>query len=100
MGLKAEEALELDFDGLYDYLRREHSCYMVYDGKLYYLTDVNSHAWRAQDTDVLNDKGHYTDCSELVSTLGEFMGLPFIDEKTVKDVFEDATFYASEKSEA
>ena len=90
MGIKAEEALELDFDGLYDYLRREHSCYMVHDGKLYYLTDVNSHAWRAQDTDVLNDKGHYTDCSELVSTLGEFLGLPFAD----------ATFYASVKPEA
>lgn len=99
MGLKAEEALELDYDGLYDYLRREHSCYMVHDGKLYYLTDVNSHAWRAQDTEVLNDKGHYTDCSELVSTLGEFLGLPFADGKTVEEVFADATFYASYKPE-
>ncbi len=99
MGIKAEEALEFDYDGLYDYLRREHSCYMVVGDKEYYLTDVNSHAWRAQDTSVLNDKGHYTDCSELVSTLGEFLGLPFVDGKTVEEVFDQAQFFASVKPE-
>ena len=95
MGRKTEEALELTYDELEHYLRVNHSVYMDVEGKSYYLTDVNSHAWRAQDTSVLNDKGHYTDCSELVSMASEFLGLPFVDGKTIKEVFDSATFYAS-----
>lgn len=43
--------------------------------------------------------GHYVDCSELVPTVGEFLDIPFVDGKSLKEVFDDATFYASEKSE-
>ena len=39
------------------------------------------------------------DCSELVPTLDEFLALPFINGKTIKDVFAHATFYASMKNE-
>jgi len=36
---------------------------------VYYLTDVNYEAWRAQDTSRRNSKNHFVDCSELVSTV-------------------------------
>lgn len=100
MGIKAEEALDLSFDDLSTYMRTKHSVYMEVDGVTYYLTDVNEHYWRAQDTTQLNEKNHYIDCSELVPTLGEFLGLPFIDGKSIEEVFDQATFYASEKPEA
>ena len=101
MGKKAEEALEITPDELADYLRKNHSVYMEHDGTLYYLTDVNNHDWRAQDTTVLNDKGHYTDCSELVYLVYEFLDLPFIEgNKSIMDVAADSTFYASEGSGA
>ena len=35
--------------------------------------------------------------SELVPTISEFLELPFLDGKSIKDLFDDATFYASEK---
>lgn len=95
MGRKADQALELTFDELYTYLRSKHSVYMDVAGTTYYITDVNDHDWRAQDVTKLNEKGHYTDCSELVYILNDFLCLPFIDGKSIKDVFEDATFYAS-----
>lgn len=99
MGQKATEELDVSFDELPMYLRAHHSAYMEVEGALYYLTDVNDGYWRAQDTSQLNDKGHYVDASELVQTIGEFMALPFVDGKTVEEVFDKATFYASEKSE-
>ena len=46
----------------------------------------------------LNEKGHYVDASELVPTVSEFLTLPFIDGKSVTDVFDQAVFYASEKA--
>lgn len=82
------------------YLRANHSVYMEVNGSTYYLTDVNDRYWRAQDTARFNDKGHYVDCSELVPTIPEFLELPFLDGKSVKDVFAEATFFASEKPEA
>lgn len=100
MGKKAEEALDVSFDELRTYLHTHHAVYLEVAGKLYYLTDVNDRYWRAQDTDVLNDKGHYTDASDLVPTISEFLTLPFIEGKSIADVFDHATLFASEKAEA
>lgn len=97
MGKKAEEALAIGFDQLPVYLHTNHSVFMEIGDVTYYLTDVNESYWRAQDTSKLNDKGHFVDASELVTTISEFLTLPFIDGKSVEDVFEDATFYASVK---
>ncbi len=99
MGTKAEEPLEIAEDDFTLYLRANHSVYMEVDGTLYYLTDVNDRYWRAQDTTQFNDKGHYVDCSEIVPTIGEFLALPFHGDETILDVFDRATFYASEKKD-
>lgn len=99
MGTKASEALDVSFEELPTYLHSKHSVYMEVDGKAYYLTDVNDRYWRAQDTETLNEKGHYVDASELVPTVSEFLTLPFADGKSITDVFDQATFYASEKAE-
>ncbi len=96
MGVRADEALELEFDDLTDYLRANHAAYMEVDGKLYYLTDVNRHYWRAQDTAKLNEKNHYCDCSPIVNNVDEFVGaVEVADGKTIKELFDDATFYAN-----
>ncbi len=97
MGAKADEALEISYDELSTYLHANHSVYMDVDGDLYYLTDVNDRYWRVQDTTQKHDKGHYVDCSPLVPTLSEFLELPFREGKSVKDLFEGATLYASVK---
>lgn len=97
MGMKATEALAVTLEDLPMYLRANHSVYMDVDGVSYYLTDVNDRFWRAQDTTQLNDKGHYVDCSELMPTIGEFMDLAFVDGKTIPEVFDSATSYASVK---
>ncbi len=99
MGTKATEALDVSFDELPNYLHARHSVYMEVDGKVFYITDVNDKYWRAQDTDLFNEKGHYVDASELVPTLSEFIGLPFVDGECLEEVFNRATFYASEKEE-
>ena len=99
MGKKDVEALEITIDELPTYLHTNHSAYMEVADGLYYLTDVNDQYWRAQDTNQFNEKGHYVDCSELVPTVGEFLDIPFVDGKSLKEVFDDATFYASEKPE-
>ncbi|HIW77232.1 MULTISPECIES: CDP-alcohol phosphatidyltransferase [Gordonibacter] len=99
MGTKAAEALDVSFEELPVYLHAKHSVYMEVGGKTYYLTDVNDRYWRAQDTETFNDKGHYVDASELVPTVSEFLALPFADGKSITDVFDEATFYASEKAE-
>ncbi len=97
MGQKAQEPLEITVDELPTYLRMRHSVYMDLDGKTYYLTDVNDHYWRVQDTAVLNEKGHFTDVTEPIDTVSSFLASPAVDGKTIIDVFDDATFYASEK---
>ena len=53
-----------------------------------------------QDTSQINEKGHFTDVSELVATVDDFLALPAIDGKTVLEVYPDAVFFASEKAEA
>lgn len=97
MGKQAEESLDLNYEDLANYLHAQHSVYMQVGEATYYLTDVNSHAWRAQDTNTMNEKDHYVDCSELVYTVGEFLALPFVDGQTIEQVFDQATFFASEK---
>lgn len=87
----------MSYDELPTYLHANHSVYMEVDGATYYLTDVNDRYWRVQDTTQFNDKGHYVDMSELVPTISEFLELPFLEGKSVKDLFDGATFYASEK---
>ncbi|EHF02510.1 MULTISPECIES: hypothetical protein [Olsenella] len=97
MGKKAAEELEINYDELADYLHSNHSVYMKVDNDVYYLTDVNFEAWRAQDTSRRNSKNHFVDCSDLVPTVDEFLSLPFMHGKTIKDVFDSAKFYASVK---
>ena len=95
MGTKATEELDISFDELPTYLHAKHSVYMEVDGATYYLTDVNDRYWRVQDTSQKNEKGHYVDASELVPTISEFLALPFKDGKSITDVFDEATFFAS-----
>ena len=99
MGTKAVDALEISFEDMPMYLRAKHSVYMDVNGASYYLTDVNDRYWRAQDTSRRNSKNHFVDCSELIDTVDEFLMLPFVHGKTIKDVFDQATFYASVKGE-
>ena len=99
MGVKAAEPLDISFDNLQTYLHAHHAVYMEVDGMLYYLTDVNDRYWRVQDTTQFNEKGHYIDCSALVPTISEFLDLPFVNGKSISDLFDQATFYASEKPE-
>lgn len=97
MGKIAPEKLDLNYDDLAEYLHVNHSVYMKVNNKVYYLTDVNYEAWRAQDTSIRNSKNHFVDCSDLVPTVDEFLSLPFVDGHTIKDVFGHAEFYASTK---
>lgn len=104
MGRKSDEALELSgVDELVNYLMGAHNAYMQYEEMTYYLTDANDIYWRAQDTNVLNEKTHFTDCSELVASVREFVDLPFVDadgqKKSIREVFAQATFYPSIKVE-
>lgn len=102
MGKKAQDPIVLEGEGLSSHLRTNHAVYMDYAGASYYLTDVNDHYWRVQDTSQLNEKGHYVDASEPVATVSEFlaMPLPVFEGKSIADVQADATFYASEKPAA
>ena len=96
MGKKAEKPLDLGTcEELEDYLHYNHAVYMRYGHKFYYITDVGESYWRAQDTALRNHKNHFTDCSEIVPTLDEFMSLRFLNGQTVRDVFDSAIFYAS-----
>lgn len=100
MGAKAEEKLEISFDDLKTYLHANHSVFMDVADEKYYLTDANERYWRVQDTSKLNEKGHFVDCSELVTTLSEFLDLPFGEQnKSIAQLFDEADFYASEKPE-
>lgn len=99
MGAKAEEKLEISLDELKHYLHTHHAVYMDAPEGNYYLTDVNDRYWRVQDTSQLNEKDHYVDCSELVTTISEFLDLPFHHHgKSISELFEQSDFYASEKA--
>ena len=62
---------------------------------IYYLTDANENYWRVQDTSLRNHKNHFVDCSEIVPTVGEFMSLRFLNGWAIRDICDQATFYAS-----
>ena len=95
MGVQAEEVLEVgSFDEFANYLRANTRVFMELGDKTYYLTHTDGY-WRAQDCAELNDKDHFVDCSELVPTLNELLGLAWLDGKSVEDVFADAKFYKS-----
>ena len=100
MGRQSEEALKVvSVEELMGYLSKEHSVYMQYGEQTYYITDANDIYWRAQDTNRLNEKGHFVDCSELIPILREFVELPFLEGQSIKDVFDSSTFYPSIKIE-
>lgn len=96
MGRKAEEPLEIDFEGFQTHLRSKTRVFMDVDGDEYYITHTDGY-WRVQDCSKLNDKGRFTDCSELVATMPEVIELPFRDGKSVHDLFDQATFYESDQ---
>ena len=82
-GVRTYQVSDLDeMESFYDYqLNRVITCVAMKVGSdVYYLTDVNYEAWRAQDTSRRNSKNHFVDCSELVSTVSEFLSLPFIHD--------------------
>ena len=69
---------------------------MDVDGDEYYITHTDGY-WRVQDCGKLNDKGRFTDCSELVATMPEVIELPFREGKTIHDLFDQAVFYESDQ---
>lgn len=99
MGKKAAEPIDLHGDALATYLHANHSVFMDYAGGSYYLTDVNDHYWRVQDTTQLNEKDHFVDVSEPVATVGEFIAdKPAVfDGKSLEEIQAEATFYPSVK---
>ena len=70
MGMKADQEISLDFEGLLSYLRSKTRVFMDVDGHEYYVTHTDGY-WRVQDCERLNDKVRFVDCSELVTTLPE-----------------------------
>lgn len=94
MGLKADETISLEFEDLLSYLRSKTRIFMDADGGQYYVTHTDGY-WRVQDCNQLNDKGRFTDCSELVTTLSELIELPWHDGKSIHDLCADATFHES-----
>ena len=94
MGLKAEEPIDIDFEGFLGYLRSKTRAFMDVDDGHYYITHTDGY-WRVQDCDTLNEKGRFTDCSELVTTMPELIELPWRDGKSIHDLFPEATFYES-----
>ena len=94
MGLKADETISLEFEDLLSYLRSKTRIFMDADGGQYYVTHTDGY-WRVQDCNQLNEKGRFTDCSELVNTLSELIELPWHDSKSIHDLCADATFYES-----
>lgn len=94
MGMKADQEISLDFEGLLSHLRSKTRVFMDVDGHEYYVTHTDGY-WRVQDCERLNDKGRFVDCSELVTTLPELVELPWLDGKSVHDLTDCATFYES-----
>ena len=94
MGVMAEEAVEIGPDGVEGYLRANTRVFAKVGEDTYYVTHTDGY-WRVQDCAKLNEKGHFTDCSELVPTLHEVLHLPCIDGRSLADVSGEATFYES-----
>lgn len=94
MGLKADETLDVNFEELLAHLRSKTRAFMDVDEHEYYITHTDGY-WRVQDCEKLNDKGRFTDCSELVTTLSELAELPWLGGRSLHDLCSSATFYAS-----
>ncbi len=94
MGLKAEEPMDIDFEGFMGHLRSKTRIFMDVEGDQYYITHTDGY-WRVQDCSTLNEKGRFTDCSELVPTMPELIDLPWRDGASIRDLFDQATFYES-----
>lgn len=94
MGKMAEETVEIGPDTLDGYLRANTRVFAEVGEKTYYVTHTDGY-WRVQDCGRLNDKGHFTDCSDLVPTVDEELNLPCIDGKSLLEVAADASFHAS-----
>ena len=94
MGMKADQEISLDFEGLLSYLRSKTRVFMDVDGHEYYVTHTDGY-WRVQDCEQLNEKGRFVDCSELLTTLPELVELPWLDGKSVHDLADEATFFES-----
>ena len=94
MGLKADEEISMSYDELLSYLRSKTRVFMNIEGHQYYITHTDGW-WRVQDCEKLNEKGRFTDCSELVSTLSELGGLQWLDGKSLEDLADSATYAAS-----
>ena len=94
MGMKASEQLPMTFEELLGYLRSTTRVFMDVQDREFYITHTDGY-WRVQDCAVLNDRGHFTDCTELVTMLPELVELPWLDGKSIHDLTPAATFYAS-----
>lgn len=67
---QAGDAVETDFEGFLKLLRSKTRAFVSINDHEYYITHTDGY-WRVQDCEALNDKGHFTDCSELVNTVCE-----------------------------
>lgn len=94
MGVMAEKPLKIDEDSLESYLRSNTRVFIKVKGGVYYVTHTDGY-WRIQDCSKLNEKGHFTDCSELCSTLNELLHLHCINGMTLQELAEFAEFRES-----
>ena len=83
---QAGDVVETDFEGFLKLLRSKTRAFVTIDNHEYYITHTDGY-WRVQDCEALNDKGHFTDCSELVNTVCEVVELPWICGKSLHDSF-------------
>ena len=74
---QAGDVVETDFEGFLKLLRSKTRAFVSINDHEYYITHTDGY-WRVQDCEALNDKGHFTDCSELVNTVCEVVELPWI----------------------
>ena len=89
---QAGDVVETDFEGFLKLLRSKTRAFVSINDHEYYITHTDGY-WRVQDCEALNDKGHFTDCSELVNTVCEVVELPWIAGKSLHDSFSGATVY-------
>ena len=89
---QAGDVVETDFEGFLKLLRSKTRAFVSINDHEYYITHTDGY-WRVQDCEALNDKGHFTDCSELVNTVCEVVELPWICGKSLHDSFSGATVY-------
>lgn len=94
MGKMAEEAVEIGPDTLDAYLRSNTRVFARVGEYTYYVTHTDGY-WRIQDCANLNEKGHFSDCSDLVPTVNELINLPFHNGRTLLELAGEAGFFPS-----